>query len=596
MARIDDNELKTLKWLLDRLQVSEDWCRPYFDRAKRHYRLYRFGSAVDDDKWPYVNRARSRDILAFIEDSTSLLVQTLFASMPFFSVIPRETRVLYTMYEGIDPMAIGDQIARCLDYQISHEETEFFPEIVDYFKAGTIYGNSYIGIYPKFDNDGSYRLPLIKNTDFWDLLPIVGARRVTKARGVFIREFVDIEELQRLQGQGIYKNVKQLTGRDSVGSDPDKDWHKSLLEEIGMTDYRPDDTDIEVIHYISGGHIITLANRKTVIRNSNEQAQEMTTQASEAGQMVDPRMLQPFPYNMPIVQYKYMPVPMEFYGMGIPEVLEVLQEDKNLIRSARRDNIDLVIQKIIKARSGADINFDLIKHYPGAIWPMENLSDLEPWETTDVTASSYNEEAMREHDMENALSLFGYARGMTPQHSEQPTTVMKLQQASLNRLDLSIKLAEFGVLQNIATRIILLTRRFMKQETYEAIVGDQDAGFYRITEEDIRRFYHFKPIGSSVTNIKEIRQTQIQAALQLVGAIPPEIMMANVEPFTVNYYEAYKTALDALDIKNADRILIKLQQNPMAQMGGGMGMPGMEQGMGQPQDMEQLAQIFYGRK
>ena len=114
--RPSEKDYKDLKWLLERLMASEDWCRPYFERAKRHYRLYRFGSAVDDDDWPYVNRVRSRDILAFIEDSTAILVQTLFATMPFFSVLPRETAMLYQQYEQLDPQKVGDQISKCLDY------------------------------------------------------------------------------------------------------------------------------------------------------------------------------------------------------------------------------------------------------------------------------------------------------------------------------------------------------------------------------------------------------------------------------------------------------------------------------------------------
>lgn len=598
----NQKDMDVLKWLLIRLRDSEEFCEPYFDRAKRHYKLYRFGSAVDGDDWPYVNRVRSRDILAFVEDSTAILIQTLFASMPFFSVIPRETRLLFMNYDNIDPMLIGDQIARCLDYQISHEDTEFFEEIVDFIKGGCMLGNSYIGVYPKFTSDGTYLRPLLKTTDFFDVLPITGARRVTKARGVFVREFATFEELKKLQKQGIYRNVDELKGATVSSADPQVKWHEQLLQEVGMTNYQVSDLDIEVIHYFSGGHVITFANRKTVLRNSNEpkNKEPQSLVESDLGSPEE-RLIQPYPYSMPIVQYKYMPVPLEFFGMGIPEVLEVLQEDKNLIRSARRDNIDLVIQKVLKARSGADINFDLIKYYAGAIWPLENLNDVEAMEMQDVTQSSYQEEAMREHDMENALSLFGYARGMTPAHSEQPTTIMKLQQASLNRLDLAVKLAEFTTLQNIATRIILLTRRFMDQATYEAIIGDQDAGFYRLSEEDIRRFYHFKPVGSSVTNIKEVRQQQVQAAIELVSKLPPEMMAMNVEPFTVNWYEAIRTAYDALDVKNVDRILIKLppQQPQMP----GMGMAAqaqqqqmMQQGqMQQPQqEMQQLQGVPYG--
>lgn len=603
--RPTDQGLEILKWLLLRLNDSEDYCRPYFDRAQRHYKLYRFGSAVSQDDWPYVNRVRSRDILAFVEDSTALMIQTLFAQMPFFAVIPRETRQMYSMYEQIDPMRIGDQVSRALDYQISHEDTEFFAEIVDYFKGGCMMGNGYMGVYPKFEPDGRYLRPLLKTTDFWDVLPIAGARRATKAKGVFVREFVSYEEIREMGKQGVYQNT-DLIGRGSSGSDPNVEWHKNLLQDVGMTNYIVgQDDDVEVVHYFSGGHVITFADRKAILRNSNELQGE--TQNLPEG--VSPKSLNPFPYDMPIVQYKYMPVPLEFFAMGIPEVLEVLQEDKNLIRSARRDNIDLVIQKIMLTRAGAGINYDMMKFYPGAIWEFENPQlDVMPLEIGDVTQSSYAEETMRTADMENALSLFGYARGQTPAHTEQPTTVMKLQQASLNRLDLAVKMAEFTTLQSIATRIIMLTRRYMAQSDYEAIIGDQDAGFYRLREEDIRRFFHFKPVGSSITHIKELRQQQIQGAIQLALQIPPQMMAMNIQPFTVDWYQLLEEGFDSLDVKSRDRILVKLadqgidpsqspemMQTMLGMMGGGQGgAGGSKGGVTSGNDMSGLAQIMYG--
>jgi hypothetical protein len=353
-----------------------------------------------------------------------------------------------------------------------------------------------------------------------------------------------------------------LKAPESSGADPEKDWHRVLLEEVGLTNYHTDENDVEVLHYFSGGHVITIGDRRAILRNSNDSGKR------------------PFPYDMPIVQFKYMPVPLEFFAMGIPEVLESLQEDKNLIRSARRDNIDLCINKVLKAKSGADINFDLIKFYAGAIWPLDNLDDIQEMDMKDVTQSSYQEEGLVGSDMENALSLFGYARGQTPEHSEQPTTVMKLQQASLNRLDLAVKLAEFTTLQNIAARIIMLTRRYMQQDDYEAIVGGKDAGFYQMTEEDIKRFYFFKPMGSSVTHVKEVRLQQIQAALQTALNIPPELRQNHIEPYTLNLYAAEKELYDAVDVRNPDRLLVKMPSEQEAQQGGGVDMQQAMTGIG----------------
>ena len=579
MPRPSDEVYEKLQWFLQRMRIAEDYCRPYFDRAKRHYRLYRHASAVNKNDWPYVNHVRSRDILAFIEDSTAMMVQTLFGSMPFYAVLPRETSLAERQILGIDSVKIGSQIEKALDYQVCHEDTEFFEEITDFIKGGCIFGTSYIGVYPKFV-DGVYLRPLLKTLDFWDVLPIPGARRISKARGVFAREFMPIEELKGIERSGTYQNVDDLE-RLAKATDVETQWHKDLLAEIGVENYDVDSQDIEVLHYFSGGHVVTIAGRAFILRDSS-------SPNPNTGNII-----KPFPYDQPIVQYKYMPVPLEWFGMGIPEVLEVLQEDKNLIRSARRDNIDLTINKIIKARAGADINYDLIKSYPGAIWPVETIDDLQPWDIGDVTQSSYAEEEKLQFDMENALSLFGYARGMTPTHEERPTTVIKLQQAALNRLDLAVKLAEFTVLQNIATRIILLTRRYMPQQVYESIIGEPDAGFYRMNEEQIRRFYFFKPIGSSITHVKEIRQQQIQCAIQMLmtaSQVGPVNMMG-MKPFTVDWFEAIKTGLEVADIKNIDKMLVNLSPE-QGQMAMSMLMPPQAS----KQEMQETQAIGYGGK
>ena len=463
--RPDEKEYAKLKWFLERLGKSEDFCRPYFERAKRYYRLYRFGSAVDEKDWPYVNRVRTRDILAFVEDSTAIMVQTLFGTTPFYSVIPRYQSQFSMQQGGMDAMAIAQQVENFLDQQISNEETEFFEEITDFFKEGCIYGNSYMGVYPKFDQQGVYTGPLCKTIGFWDVLPITGARRITKARGVFVREFMSKEEaMEFAKKTGTPESFKSL---GSWNEGIERKWHTDLLAELGIADFQVDSDDIEILHYFSGGHIVTIADRAVIIRDSSEPIKN---------QLGQDQVIKPFPFDQPVVQYKFIALPQEWFSMGIPEVLEALQEDKNLIRSARRDNIDLVINKVLKARIGADINYDLIKYYAGAIWPLENLNDIEAMDQADVTQSAYMEEEKLGGDMENALSMFGYARGMTPTHEERPTTVIRLQQASLNRLDLAIKMAEYTVLQNIAQRIILLARRYMPQKTYEMIIGDREAG------------------------------------------------------------------------------------------------------------------------
>ena len=105
--------------------------------------------------------------------------------------------------------------------------------------------------------------------------------------------------------------------------------------------------------------------------------------------------------------------------------------------------------------------------------------------------------------------------------------------------------------------------------------------------EYINRFYAVRPIGSSVSHIKEVRQQQIQFALDVAAKTPPEIMQGNVRPFTIDYLELIRTAFDAADIKNIDRILVPQQPqqaDPLQMM------------LSDPNIVAQLAGVPYGQQ
>lgn len=554
MPKLIDTNKEDLGQILKKLKIAEDFCRPYFERAKRFYKLYRIGSSTPKDKWPLVNRVLGRDTFSFIEDSTALLVRTLFAHEPFLSIIPRKR---------IASIELGKRIETALAHVISFPDTEFFPEYVDFTKTGCIYGTSHLMVTPHFILRGEGKRTCdrlqIDSRDFWDVLPEPYAKRSTRTAWKFLRDSsVYPEELIASEKDGTYKNVTKDGIFDipnkSNASDYDIAWHKTLLREIGLEDYIPTAQEqIEILHFLQDGHIVTIANRIKIIRDSRKEKK-------------------PYPFDDPTVSYNYVTVPHEYFGMGIPEILEILQEDKNLIRSQRRENVDVILNKILKIRMGgiAEEYMDAYRSYAGAKWPVDRMDDVEQMDMTDVTQSSVEEIKQSRWEMEDALSFWGYARGMTPTHREQPTTVQTLQQASFNRPDLSVKITEFSTLRQFAKKVLLLMHEYMSSGQFNDLVEeDEDWGkkFKALSKDDLMYLYPCQPVGSTVTHIKEIRQQQFQAAFAAIAPLieNPQLMANNIEPFTVNLYRAYKTFYDELPIKNVDEILILLKKQQQQQ-------------------------------
>jgi hypothetical protein len=92
----------------------------------------------------------------------------------------------------------------------------------------------------------------------------------------------------------------------------------------------------------------------------------------------------------------------------------------------------------------------------------------------------------------------------------------------------------------------------------------------------------FKPMGSSVTHVKELRQQQLAMASQIIEKLAP-VAMSGPQPFMIDWYEAGVSSLESLDIKNIDQILVKLE-------------PPQAQQMMQQSEMKQLQQVKYGEE
>lgn len=541
MDQSDEDVRREVLLLFDRV---EDWIEPYFDVGEDSYKLYRMYR--DSTQWPYVNSVFTPDTFGFVEDATAKIYQAFFASSPIFAVEPGY---------GIDPK-LAKQVERGLQFYIMDDDAEFPLEFEEFIKSGAIYGNGYMGCVPRIAwtrNGPVFHGLQFTNKDFWSIYPDMRARRINKrARGVFDRDVIYYEEFEEYTEAGIFTKVSK---DDMSKAGDDSDSHKELLAEIGVETFQPDDDDmVELLNFHYGGDCVTLANRYHVVRNTTRGIPRTSPK--------------PFVYGIPVVDYKYVAIPREFFGMGIPSIVKSLQEDKNLLRSQRRENIDLILNKIIRYKSGVGLNTDMFVFFPGALWPMHDpINDVAPMDLNDVTSSAYMEEEKIDLGMEMASGQYRYSMGQSPQRRETGVGIVRLQQAAMARFDTLIKRTEFHALRALALRSLVYIRAYEKPERWEKIIGEADRGFMQMPIQDIVDSFNLIPMGASVTAIKEQRAEQKMTGSQTLMGIPPEA--AQQMGFSVNYYEAMMLALDALDLHGRDKYVQPLQQMP------GMGMPSM---------------------
>jgi hypothetical protein len=96
---------------------------------------------------------------------------------------------------------------------------------------------------------------------------------------------------------------------------------------------------------------------------------------------------------------------------------------------------------------------------------------------------------------------------------------------------------------------------------------------YQLPLQDIRRFYDFIPVGSSVTQVKELRSRQLMEAMKMLMSVPPPVQQMG--GFMINYRKVIEMGLrEGLDIKNVQEVIMDAPPPPPPTGTGGGPMSG----------------------
>ena len=432
-----------------------------------------------------------------------------------------------------------------------------------------MYGTSHFGVFPEYDKfrgkDTCVGARFIA-ADYWDILPcpydVIGGMR---ARYQWYREFLPEDEVAHLFEDGTFEGNFDDVPKGGVSEE--EEWHKDLLREIGWEDYEVGSSGLmEVFHRFSNGHIKTIINRGYIARDTEKST------PNDA----------PLPYNVPFLDMRYIIFPGEYFGMGVPEALEQLQKDLQLIRSQHRENVDMTLNGIIKVNRNADVDIDDLEFYPQAIWLLENMDDVEVYTPPDVTTQSVLAiEGQVRQDMERAAGRTRYGMGLTPTHGrETATTVMRLQQAGAARIDTQIKLTEGVSIRGLGWQLALIMQDKLNPDIFEQITGaSKEVTFADTDKWELKYKVDAHPLGSSITRVKEIMSEQMLRILEIIKSIDPRLLETSPTKSRIEYGELIKMVVKSTGLSSEEvkKIIVPGEAIPPGQLG-------------DQQDLNQLAQ------
>lgn len=240
-------------------------------------------------------------------------------------------------------------------------------------------------------------------------------------------------------------------------------------------------------------------------------------------------------FDFPILDCRTTGGLSEFFGSGVIEQIKPIQLEMNLLRSQRRDNISLILNKVFTYDiSIGEIDWASLISAPGNIIVGKNIKEcLAELEFQDVTGSSFKESEDLKYDMQNITAMWDYARGGTPRRRETATGIIRLQQAAQSRNEWQLRKIDAYILQPLGKRLVIALREYLPREDYEAIIGERkfDATgritqdnradeFYNLDPDQLKRMLQVQPLTESIVSIKEVELNSLLQAFDRLVQMP----------------------------------------------------------------------------
>jgi len=304
------------------------------------------------------------------------------------------------------------------------------------------------------------------------------ARLQDQLRDFIHREILDWKEFRRIYGKRPdFMNVDSVPKAGIISAQV-KYWQKAH----DMTD-----DDVEVLHYYnrSTDSYDVLANN-VLIR------------------------LGPLPYKhkeLPLVVDTFYHVPGKIYGMGIPEVIYSLSEERTTFRRMSSDRMRMQIDKMFLVNDLVDLDEEDVRTRPHGFIPV-NTNGLqlgqviEPIEYGDIPASYYNIERMLLDDIRRAHGITDQMEAV--QNASTATESALLQQTAQKRIQMINMLSEMDTVVRLG-RLKWSNIQFFYPAPRVEIITQGDEGrikkTYRKIKVEGKEFSIVKDPGTNQTKI-----------------------------------------------------------------------------------------------
>jgi hypothetical protein len=418
--QIDDplRQEDLLKELIGEFGRWESWRKPYENLWNEVYRLYL--SVLQSFKTP--TRAKIFIPVTFqvIEAALPKLLNVIVAQRDFFEVIPDD--------DVESEREVAGRIKKLILHQF--DKAKFLIKFVDFLKQLLLYGTSYMYLYWKvkrewvwtrtpiredvtflgfrlgsriirWEESKAYevteRRPEIDILDVLDVYPDPMASNEDEGRGLWIRTWMDDEEIKEL-GRGKFPVYANTDHPDLKGGKAASGTYSEVRQARYGARGQNDPT-------VSSGGKVEVLVRWGKCDLDNDGIKEETMVVIGNRRVLLAAHANNFHHQKrPLIRSTLFPVPREWFGVGLIEPVIPLQHELNTVRRQRLDNINLILNRMWKVNTLADVDLDTLVSSPNGTVLTDDMDAVEALVTPDVTQSSYNDAAVIQADIENVTA------------------------------------------------------------------------------------------------------------------------------------------------------------------------------------------------
>lgn len=240
--------------------------------------------------------------------------------------------------------------------------------------------------------------------------------------------------------------------------------------------------------------------------------------------------LRPIQYRLnplgrkPFVRFTPIPLPKEFYGISLVEVLYSLAVELNILHSARLDNLLYAAHKMFKILRTSNINPSQLTFRPGGHIYVDDMQDIEEFGISGNNFSLYRETDEIRQWAQRAGGSTDPFQGISADSSSTATEASLLSEASNSRAGLMFKILTDGPLTELAGLLITLNEIYISEEQQVRIAGDafSEVGFETVAPADLINrtgldLDYQIDIATTEPETRELRLQRSTAAFQTFG-------------------------------------------------------------------------------